>query len=54
MLTTFSQNFTYNDLPVEDSVSADRRVAEHRPREIVAVAREAQGATRYVGAVRMT
>ena len=50
----FLRNFTYNDLPVEDSVSADRRVAEHGPREVVAVAGEAQGATRYVGAIRMT
>ena len=45
---------TYDDFSVEDSVSADGGVAEHRPREVVAVAREAQGATRYVGAVRMT
>ena len=44
---------TYYNFSVEYSVSPDRRVTEYRPREVVAVAREAQGATRYVCAVRV-
>ena len=45
---------THDDFSVEDPVSEDGRVAEDRPREVVAVAREAHRTARYVGAVRVT
>ena len=45
---------THDDFSVEDPVSQDGRVAEDRPRQVVAVAREAHRTARYVGAVRVT
>ena len=47
-------NFTHDDFSVEDPVPQDGRVAEDRPRQVVAVAREAHRTARYVGAVRVT
>ena len=48
------RSVTHDDFSVEDPVPQDGRVAEDRPRQVVAVAREAHRTARYVGAVRVT
>lgn len=45
---------THNDFPVENAILGNFGVAEHRPREVVAVTMVTQRTTRYIGAVWVT